>query len=94
MIQEAAGIKESEVCSSIGLGLIAIGLIAGVVFIIVFGRIEVPLEIAGSYFGTKTVWSGTMIATGFGIVLNSFLIGYLFQKIASILRYHENRKIK
>ncbi len=31
------------------------------------------------------------IATGIGIIFNGFLAGYLFQKVASILRYHENK---
>ncbi|ELY3853772.1 hypothetical protein LN098_003751 [Acinetobacter baumannii] len=78
--------KESEVCNAIGWGLIVLGIISGFIFILVFGRIEVA-----SYYGKETVWSGVMIATGIGIIFNGFLAGYLFQKVASILRYHENK---
>ncbi|WP_032864402.1 hypothetical protein [Acinetobacter dispersus] len=79
--------KESDVCNYIGWALIALGFIAGFIFILVFGRIE----IASGYFGTTQIWSGTMICTGVSIMLNGFIIGYLFQKIASLLRYHENQ---
>ncbi|QQD94441.1 hypothetical protein JCR18_19800 (plasmid) [Acinetobacter baumannii] len=68
-----------------GWVLIALGFIAGFLFILAFGRIEVA-----SYYGKETVWSGVMIATGIGIILMD-LAGYLFQKVASILRYHENK---
>lgn len=81
-------LKESEACNLIGWAIIIIGIISGFIFIGVFGRIEVP----SSYYGTRTVWSGAMIATGVGIAINGFLAGYLFQKIASILRYHESKK--
>ena len=81
-------LKESEACNLIGWVIIAIGVISGGIFIATFGRIEVP----SSYYGTKTIWSGVMIATGIGIAINGFLAGYLFQKIASILRYHESKK--
>ncbi len=78
--------RESEVCNAIGWVLIALGFIAGFLFILAFGRIEVA-----SYYDKETVWSGVMIATGIGIIFNGFLAGYLFQKVASILRYHENK---
>lgn len=87
MSTENQGMTESEVCNSIGWVLIALGIISGVIFILVFGRVEVPK----TYYGTETVWSGIMVITGIGIIFNSFLIGYLFQKIASILRYHEKK---
>lgn len=87
MNPENQGMKESEVCNFIGWILFAIGLISGVIFILVFGRVEVPR----TYYGTETVWSGIMVITGIGIIFNGFLIGYLFQKIASLLRYHENK---
>ncbi|MBD0242095.1 hypothetical protein IAF68_19080 [Acinetobacter baumannii] len=79
--------KESEVCNAIGWGLIVLGIISEFIFILVFGRVEVPR----TYYGTETVWSGIMVITGIGIILNGFLVGYLFQKVASILRYHENK---
>jgi len=87
MSTENQGMKESEVCNAIGWILIALGFIAGFIFILVFGRVEVPR----TYYGTETVWSGIMVITGIGIIFNGFLVGYLFQKIASILRYHENK---
>jgi len=87
MSTENQGMTESEVCNSIGWVLIALGIISGVIFILVFGRVEVPR----TYYGTETVWSGIMVITGIGIIFNGFLIGYLFQKIASILRYHEKK---
>lgn len=87
MSTENKSMTESEVCNSIGWILIALGIISGVIFILVFGRVEVPR----TYYGTETVWSGIMVITGIGIIFNGFLIGYLFQKIASILRYHENK---
>jgi len=80
------GMTESEVCNALGWVLIVLGFIVGLVFIFSMGRVEVE-----SYYLTKTVWSGTMIFTGIGIMFNGFLIGYLFQKIASILRYHEQK---
>lgn len=83
--------KESDVCNFIGWVLFAIGLIAGFVFIMVFGRLEVPIEVAGTYYGTRKEWSGTMIFVGIGIMFNGFIIGYLFQKIASLLRYQEEK---
>jgi F0F1-type ATP synthase membrane subunit c/vacuolar-type H+-ATPase subunit K len=84
------GLKESGTCDLVGLTLMILGVVSGIVFIIVFGRIEVP----SVYYGTRTIWSGVMIATGIGIIFNGLLIGYLFQKIASILRYHENKSIE
>lgn len=91
MSTENQGIKESEVCNLVGWGLVVIGLITGFIFILVFGRVEVPIEIAGSYYGTKKEWSSVMVATGIGIMFNGFIVGYLFQKIASLLRYQENK---
>jgi uncharacterized membrane protein (Fun14 family) len=79
-------IKESSTCDFVGLAIIGLGAIIGIIFIFAFGRIEVP-----SYSGTKTIWSGVMITTGVGIIINGLIIGYLFQKVASILRYHENK---
>lgn len=79
--------KESDVCNFIGWLLFAIGLISGLVFIFTFGQIVIPSE----YYGTKKVWSGTMIFTGIGIMFNGFIVGYLFQKISSLLRYHEQK---
>lgn len=83
-------IKESDTCNFIGWGIITLGVISGLVFILAFGRIEIPRP----YYGTRTVWSGMMISTGIGIMLNGFFLGYLFQKIASILRYHESNEPK
>ncbi|HAV5501272.1 TPA: hypothetical protein JI107_18205 [Acinetobacter baumannii] len=87
MSSENQGMTESEVCNAIGWVLIALGFIAGFIFILAFGRVEVPR----TYYGTETVWSGIMVITGVGIMFNGFLGGYLFQKVASILRYHENK---
>ncbi|EXC97662.1 hypothetical protein J629_4009, partial [Acinetobacter baumannii 1207552] len=42
--------RESEVCNAIGWVLIALGFIAGFLFILAFGRIEVA-----SYYGKETV---------------------------------------
>ncbi|WP_336938990.1 hypothetical protein [Acinetobacter modestus] len=80
------GMKESDVCNAFGVILIGIGIIAGFLFILFFGRIEVA-----SYYSTTKIWSGLMVSTGIGIMFNGFIIGYLFQKIASILRYHEDK---
>lgn len=82
-------LKESEACTIIGWGIIVIGFLAGLIFILAFGRVEIP----SAYYGSRQVWSGTMISIGVGIMLNGFLLGYLFQKIGSILRYHEDRKL-
>lgn len=90
MSEESQGMKESEVCNFIGWALVVIGLISGLIFIFAFGRVEVP----NSYYGTDKAWSGVMIMTGIGIMFNGFLVGYLFQKVASILRYHENKIIE
>lgn len=81
------GMKESEVCNFIGWMLVALGLISGLIFIFTFGQIVVPSE----YYGTKKVWSGTMIFAGIGIMFNGFIVGYLFRKISSLLRYHEQK---
>ena len=86
-MSEATILKESEACNLIGWVIIVIGIISGIIFIIIFGRIEVP----SSYYGTRTIWSGVMITTGIGIIFNGFIVGYLFQKIASLLRYKENK---
>lgn len=79
--------KESETCNTIGWLIMTIGVLAGIVFTFSFGRVEIPR----SYYGTETVWSGIMVATGIGIIINSFLVGYLFQKIGSLLRYNEQK---
>lgn len=83
-------VKESATCNFIGWAIIALGIISGIIFIFAFGRIEIP----SAYYGTRSVWSGVMISTGLGIMLNGFFLGYLFQKIASILRYHESNEPK
>lgn len=62
---ENQGMKESDVCNTIGWGLITLGVISGFIFILVFGRVEVPR----TYYGTETVWSGLMVITGVGIPL-------------------------
>lgn len=85
MSDQSGLMKESETCNLIGWVLIVLGLISGVMFIMIFGRVEVPR----TYYGTETVWSGVMVFTGIGIILNGFLVGYIFQKIASLLRYQE-----
>lgn len=92
MMEEPQGTTESEICNLIGWTIIILGFLTGFVFILVFGRVDVPMEIAGAYLGTRSVWSGTMICVGVGIVVNGFLFGYLFQKIASILKYHESKR--
>ena len=92
MTENTQGMNESDVCNFIGWALFAIGLIAGFIFIMVFGRLEVPIEVAGTYYGARKEWSGTMIFVGIGIMFNGFIVGYLFQKVASILRYHEERR--
>lgn len=94
MQEDNQGMKESGVCNFIGWALLVLGLISGFIFIIVFGRVEIPVIIGGDYFGTKKTWSGMMVATGIGIMLNGFIVGYLFQKIASLLRYQENKVIE
>ncbi|WP_151965037.1 hypothetical protein [Acinetobacter soli] len=94
MSEENQGMRESEVCNFIGWALVVVGLITGLIFIFAFGRIEMPVVIGGDYFGTKKSWSGLMVLTGIGIMFNGFIVGYLFQKIASLLRYQENRIIE
>lgn len=87
-MNDQQGLKESESCNIVGWIIIALGVIGGLVFIFAFGRVEVVT----SYYSTEKEWSGTMVAVGFGMMLNGFFGGYLFQKIASILRYHEQKK--
>lgn len=77
--------SESEVCDTLGLIIIILGILAGITFILNFGQVEIPR----SYYGTEKVWSGVMVATGLGISINGFLVGFLFKKIASLLRYNE-----
>lgn len=53
MSTESQGMTESEVCNALGWGIIVLGIISGFIFILVFGRVEVPR----TYYGTETVWS-------------------------------------
>lgn len=69
-------IKESDTCNFIGWGIITLGVISGLVFILAFGRIEIPRP----YYGTRTVWSGMMISTGIGIMLNGFFLDIYSKK--------------
>lgn len=78
--------RESDSCNTIGWIVMAVGLISGVLIILFLGRIEV----ASGYYGSTKIWSIPMIITGIGAMLNGFLVGYLFQKIGSLLRYQEN----
>lgn len=79
-------IRESGSCTTIGWVVMAVGVISGILIILFLGRVEV----ASGYYGSAKVWSIPMIITGIGAMLNGFLVGYLFQKIGSLLRYHEN----
>ena len=72
-------LKESEACNLVGWAIIVIGIISGGIFIATFGRIEIP----SSYYGTRTVWSGVMIATGIGIAINGFLACLLYTSDAA-----------
>lgn len=81
---ESGQMKESDICNSIGWVIIALGSLAGILYIINFGQIEIE-----SIYYTKKVWSGVMVCVGIGIILNSLLVGYLFQKIGSLLAYQE-----
>jgi len=82
-------LKESEACIMLGWGIIVLCFLVGLIFIFTFGRVEIP----NAYYGSRLVWSGTMISIGVGIMFNGFLLGYLFQKIGSILRYHEDKNL-
>lgn len=79
-------IKESETCKMIGWVVMAVGALAGILYIFMFGHVEIE----GTYY-TEKVWSGVMVCVGLGIVINSLLVGYFFQKIGSLLAYHENK---
>lgn len=76
---------ESFNCNFIGGLIMALGIFSGFIFILAFGRIEIPTQ----YYGTEKAWSPVMVAVGIGIIINSFIIGYLFLKISSILKYQE-----
>ncbi|WP_224964156.1 hypothetical protein [Acinetobacter guillouiae] len=94
MTQETNISTESATCNFVGWAIVVLGIIAGFIIIVAFGRVEIPVTIAGDFYGTKKEWSGAMIMTGIAVMLNGFIVGYLFQKIASILRYHENKSIE
>jgi hypothetical protein len=81
---DSGQMKESDTCKIIGWITMAIGALAGILYIFIFGQIEIE----GTYY-TEKVWSGVMICVGVGIILNSLLVGYLFQKIGSLLAYQE-----
>lgn len=81
--------NESDVCNTIGWILMVVGFLAGFLFIIYFGKVP-----RSGYYSYGEEWSGIMIAWGLAMMINGFLVGYIFQKIASILRYHEKNKIK
>lgn len=81
------GLKESGTCEMVGWGIMAMGVITGLVLILFFSRVE----IASVYSGSTTVWSPTMVVMGLSAILNGLVVGYLFQKIASVLKYHENK---
>lgn len=81
--------KESEICNFVGLAIMAIGLVTGLILILVFGRIEVV-----STYRVEKIWSTPIIITGVGAILNGLILGYLFQKIGSILSHLENIKSK
>lgn len=83
----AEGLKESETCTTVGWVIMALGVIVGLVVILFFGRIEIP----SMYSGTTKVWAPMMVVMGISAILNGLIVGYLFQKIASILKYHENK---
>lgn len=74
---------ESEMCNLIGGLVMLISVIAGIAFILAFGKVP------RSYYGEE--WSVIMILTGIGIGLQGVFFGYLLQKIGSILRYHESK---
>ncbi len=81
---EGGQMKESDTCKMVGWIIMAIGALAGIIYIFIFGQIEIER----TYY-TEKVWSGVMVCVGIGIIINSLLVGYLFQKIGSLLTYHE-----
>ncbi|MCM1934633.1 hypothetical protein NCY59_03370 [Acinetobacter radioresistens] len=84
---QSSTLKESETCNILGWAIMGLGFIAGLIVVFAFGRIEITNE----YYRTETIWSMAAIGTAIGIVFNGIIWGYLFQKIASLLRYHENK---
>lgn len=82
------GIKESDTCMTVGWAIMAIGGILGLIVIFFFGRVEIG---GGIYSEAKKVWSPIIVGVGMGTILNGLIVGYLFQKIASILKYHEKK---
>ncbi|MBF7694152.1 hypothetical protein [Acinetobacter pollinis] len=81
------GLKESETCTMVSWAIMALGVIVGLVIILFFSRIEIP----SMYSGTTKVWAPMMVVMGISAILNGLIVGYLFQKVASILKYHENK---
>lgn len=82
-------LRESTTNTFVAWGVMILGCIAGIAFIVLFGQIEVRNE----NLDIVQVWSGKIIAVGLGIIMNGLLFGYLLLKVSSILQYYEQRKI-
>ena len=78
--------SEGSTASNIGNALIWLSLVAAVVCIFVYGRVEIPDGI----YNTREVWSPLIVLACIASGLNGAFFGYLLSKVGSVLRHLEN----
>lgn len=72
--------------SSIGNAVIWLSLIASIVCVFTLGRITIP----DGLYGTKQIWSSTLVAAFLAAGLNGAFFGYALAKIGSVLKHLES----
>lgn len=79
--------RESESANIVGNLIIWISIICAAIAIPVLGQVEV----ASGYYSSRTVFVPAIVAFCVASGFSGVLLGYLFKKIASILRHLENK---
>lgn len=76
--------SESDNVDLVGMLIILISIVATVICISSFGKVTV-----NSYYGYSREWSGVAVFSWICVGFSGVLFGYMFRKIASVLRHLE-----
>jgi hypothetical protein len=76
---------EGSATGTLGTVLIVLSIVSTCICVMAFGRIRIP----SGLYGTQTVWSSTLVMAYVAAGLNGVLLGFVLQKVGSILRHLE-----
>ena len=81
----SALLTEGSATGTLGTVLIVLSIVSTCFCMMTYGRIQIP----DGLYGTQTVWSSTLVMAYVAAGLNGVLLGFLLQKVGSILRHLE-----